>query len=289
MRYLRTQEAIDSFMADCELRELSQKTRSEYRRHLEYLSISCPQLPPRKLGIIQQALINVKGGSYNRHAHWRTYRRFDNYLIDTYGFTSFMKGVGQPKREKKILPTLSETEIGYLLPWALESASPRDKAIIVLLLDTAIRQGEVCCLKREDMTQFEDRFVVYGKTGYRVVPISLITREFCLSLPVHEDGYLFHGTGRYKDTPLGKTGIYKVIGKVLEKIEWKYDKKGAHIFRRSHILHHLLSGGNAKSAQMIAGHADPATTLRYYAPYLTNDVIEQHHKHTPIKAFEEVK
>jgi integrase len=284
VRYLRTQEVIDSFMADCELRELSEKTRSEYRRHLEYLSIYCPQLPPRKLGIIQPALISVKGGVYNRHAHWRTFRRFANFSVDNYGIPNFMKGIGQPKRPNKPLPVLSETEIN-LLPWALETASPRDKAIIVLFLDTAIRQGEACALKREDMTQFEDRFAVYGKTGYRIVPISPITRELCLSLPVHEDGYLFHGTGRYKNTPLGKRGYYDIVSKYLKKIGWRFDKKGAHTLRRSHILHHLKSGGNAKSAQMIAGHADAATTLRYYAPYLTNDVIEQHNKYSPGRVF----
>ena len=288
MRHLCTQEAIDSFMTDCELRELREATRSEYRRHLEYLSISCPQLPPRKLGIIQQALINVKGGPYNRHAHWRTYRRFDNFCIDRYGFSSFMKGVGQPKRPNKILPVLSEAELN-LLPWALETASPRDKAIIVLLLDTAIRQGELCTLKRDDVTQFEDRIVVYGKVGYRVVPISPFARELCLALPVHEDGYLFHGTDRYRNTPIGKRGIYDIVRKYLKRIGWKHDKKGAHTFRRSHILYHLLDGGNAKSAQMIAGHSDAATTMRYYAPYLINDVVEAHHKHTPGRVFEEVK
>ena len=287
MRHLRTQEVIDSFMADCELRGLAEATRREYRRHLKYLSIFCPQLPPRKLGIIQQVLINVKGSSYNRHSYWRTYRRCANYAVDTYGIPNFMKGVSQPKRERKILPTMSDVDLS-LLPWALETASPRDKAVFVLLLDTAIRQGELCTLKREDMTQFEDRIVVYGKTGYRMVPISPIARELCLSLPVHEDGYIFHGTGRYKDTPLGKRGIYEIVSRCLNKIGWKYDKRGAHTLRRSHILYHLKSGGNAKTAQMIAGHSDAATTMRYYAPYLINDVVEAHHKHTPGRIFEQV-
>jgi len=288
VRHLCTQEAIDSFMTDCELRELREATRSEYRRHLEYLSIFCPQLPPRKVGIIQEALINVKGGPYNRHSHWRTFRRFANYCVDTYGIENFMKGIRGPKLHQKILPVLSEIEIG-LLPVVLDAESPRTKAIIVLLLDTAIRQGELCTLKREDVTRFEDRIVVYGKTGYRMVPISPFARELCLALPIHKDGYLFHGTGRYRDTPLGKRGIYDTSRKILKRINWQHDKKGAHTFRRSHGYHHLKSGGNAKSAQMILGHADAAITMRYYAPYLINDVVEAHHKHTPGRVFEEVK
>jgi len=290
VRYLRTQEVIDSFMADCELRELSEKTRSEYRRHLKYLSIICPQLPPRKLGIIQQALINVKGSSYNRHAYIRTFRRFANFSVDTYGIENFMKGIKPPKLPRKILPTFSETDFS-LLPWALSTFSDRDRAIIILLLDTAIRQGELMGLKREDLLQFEDRIVVYGKTGYRMVPISPIAREMCLALPSHKDGYLFHGngTGRYKDTPLGKRGIYDICRKLFNKIGWKYDKKGAHTFRRSHIKHLLLDGGNLKEAQMIAGHSSIQVTADAYAPYLIEDVVRAHHKHTPVKIFEEVK
>jgi len=289
MRHLRTQEAIDSFMADCELRALSEKTRSEYRRHLKLLSTFCPQIPPRKEGIIQQVLIDVKGSVYNRHAHWRTYHAFAHYVEVHYKkIPNFMKGMGQPKLPDKILPVISETELG-LLPWALETESDRNKAVIVTLLDTAIRQGELCTLKREDMTQYEDRIIVCGKTGYRFVPISQIAREMCLALPKHEDGYLFHGTGRYRNTPLGKRGIYDICRGVLEKIGWKYNKKGAHTFRRTHGLFHLLDGGNAKSAQMVLGHADASTTMKYYAPYLIKDVIEAHHKHSPIKVFEEAK
>ena len=286
MKFLRTQEAIDSFMRDCELRELSENTRKEYSRHLKHLSIYLQQIPPRRLNIIQQVLLDVKGGPYNRHAHIRTYRRFANFCVDYFGIDNFMKGIRPPKIQRKVLPVISESELA-LVPWALEQVSPRDRALFCLFLDTALRQGEVCTLKREDFTKYgDDKVVVFGKTGYRVVPISPIAREFCLALPTHEDGYLFHGTGRYRNTPLGKRGIYDAIRKILRIMGWQHDKHGAHTLRRSHGYHHLKDGGNIKTVQLQLGHANIKTTVDYYLPMRIDDVVEMHHKHSPIKVFE---
>ena len=282
MKFLRTQEAIDSFMSDCELRGLSEKTRSEYNRHLVALSKLCPQLPPRKPLIIQQFLAGVKG-QYNRDAYWRTFHASAKHAERHFGIPNFMKSVTRPRIKREIMPTISPTDLNLLATF-LEKAPLRDKAILCLFIDTAIRSGEASNLKRKDIQ--DDRILVQGKTGYRVVPISPITRDLLLSLPVHDDGYVFHGIGRYKNHRLLKTGFYKIVKKYLRKVGYQGKQFGPQTLRRSFGVYHLKDGGDIRSLQLILGHSNPNTTMNYYTPLLTQDVIEIHHKHSPIKVFE---
>jgi len=280
---MKTKEVVSSFMTNCKLRGLSTKTLEGYNCHCERLIQLSPKFPP-KPEIIQNFLANVKG-VYNADSHYRTWHALDNYAHRRFKTPNFMKSVTRPRIPKQIMPTISNTELD-LLSIYLESASLRDKAIIVLFIDTAIRKGEAINLKRKDI--LEDRIIVHGKTGYRVAPISDITRDLLLSLPVREDGYVFHGTGKYRDNPLGATGFYKIVKKYLSMVGYQGKQFGPQTLRRSFGVFHLKDGGDLKSLSLILGHSNINTTANYYTPLLTEDVIQIHHKHTPGRIFENV-
>lgn len=281
---MKTQEAVSSFMADCKLRGLSPKTLRGYNSHLKSLTSISPQFPPRP-DIIQQFLATVNGGAFNRDGYYRTFRALGNYAEKRYGIPNFMKSVTRPRVPKVIMPTISSIQLSLLAAW-LADAPPRDKAIIMLFVDTAIRSGEAVNLKREDIQ--EDRIIIHGKTGYRVAPISKITKDLLLSLPVYEDGFIFHGTKdtKYQNTPLKESGFYKVVKHYLRLIGHTGKQFGPQILRRSFGVFHLKDGGDLKSLSMILGHSNITTTANYYTPLLTEDVIEIHHKHTPGRVFE---
>jgi len=279
---MKTKEVITSFMADCKLRGLTHKTLEGYNCHLQRLIGISPQFPP-KAEIIQRFLATVKG-AHNADSYYRTYRALGNYAERRYKIPNFMKSVTRPRVPKQIMPTISSTELNLLATF-LDNATPRDKAIMILFIDTAIRSGEACNLKRQDIK--EDRIIIHGKTGYRVAPISEVTRDLLLSLPAHEDGYIFHGTFKYKNRPLGSTGFYKIVKKYLRKIGYSGDKQfGPQLLRRSFGVFHLKDGGDLKSLSLILGHSNITTTANYYTPLLTEDVIKIHHKHTPGRVFQ---
>ena len=279
---MKTAYIVAGFLADCKLRGLSHRTLEGYIYHGERLIMLSRDYPP-KPEIIQVFLADVKG-VHNADAHYRTFKAIDNYAHKRYKTPNFMCSVTRPRVPKQIMPTLSGTELS-LLSWALEKASARDKAILVLFIDTAIRKGEAANLKRKDIQG--DRIVIHGKTGYRIAPVSEITRNLLLSLPVHEDGFVFHGTDRYRDKPLGSTGFYKVVKKYLSIVGYSGKQFGPQTLRRSFGVFHLKDGGDLKSLSLILGHSNITTTANYYTPLLTEDVIEIHHKHSPIKVFEE--
>jgi len=276
---MKTQEVVVSFMADCRLRGLSPKTLEGYNQHTRRLVELSPKYPP-KPEVIQEFLANLNGSPHNKDSYYRTFHAIDNYAHRRFKTRNFMCSVTRPRVPKQIMPTISETELN-LLAWALEKASPRDKVIIALFIDTAIRKGEACNLKRQDI--LEDRIVIHGKTGYRVAPISEVTRDLLLSLPAHEDGYVFHGK---RGEPLGETGFYKVVKKYLKKAGYQGRQLGPQTLRRSFGVFHLKDGGDLKSLSLILGHSNISTTANYYTPLLTQDVIQIHHKHTPGRIFE---
>jgi len=280
---MNTREVIASFMADRKLRGLSPKTLEGYDSHCKQLIRLSPQFPP-KPEIVQEFLAGIKG-VYNQDGHFRTFRAVDNFAHKRFKTKNFMKSVTRPRIPKQIMPTISDLELNLLAAF-LQDASPRDKAIMCLFIDTAIRKGEAVNLKREDIK--EDRIIVQGKTGYRVAPISSMTRELLLSLPVKEDGFVFHGEDSHVNQRLKATGFYKVVRRYLRLVGYSGKQASPQILRRSYGVFHLKDGGDLKFLSLILGHSNITTTANYYTPLLTEDVIAIHHKHTPIKAFEEV-
>jgi len=281
----KTQEVGNSFMVNCEDRRLSPKTLEGYALHIRRLVQISPKFPP-KPEAIRYLLASVKGGVHNVDSHWRTFHALGNFAKKKYRIPNFMEDVPRPKIPRQIMPTITEDELARLAMF-LQKAPLRDKAIVALFIDTGIRKGEAVNLKRRDI--LEDRIIIHGKTGYREAPISPITRDFLLSLPVHKDGYVFHGTGRYKDNPLGLTGFYKIVKHYLLMASYSAGKQfGPQILRRSLGRFWLLSGGDSKSLSLVLGHTSEQTTIKYYAPLLANDVVQIHHKRTPGKVFEDV-
>jgi len=276
---MKTQEVVVSFMADCRLRGLSHKTLMGYDQHTKTLIELSPKFPP-KPDVIQVFLATLT--PHNADAHYRTFRAVDNYGHKRFKTRNFMKSVTRPRVPKQIMPTISELDLNLLATY-LQDAPLRDKAVMCLFVDTAIRKGEATNLKRKDI--MEDRVIIHGKTGYRIAPISEFTKDLLLSLPAMTDGYVFHGR---LGKPLGETGLYNIVKRYLKKIGYSGDKQfGPQLLRRSFGVFHLKDGGDLKSLSLILGHSNITTTANYYTPLLTEDVIQIHHKHTPGRVFED--
>jgi len=278
---MMTAEVVGSFVADCKLRGLSPKTLEGYNSHVRRLIQFSPKFPP-KPELIQQFLASIKG-AHNADSHYRTFHAVGGYAERRLRIPNFMRNVTRPRVPKQIMPTISNTDLNLLAAF-LEKAPARNKAIIALFVDTAIRKGEAANLRREDI--LEDRIIVHGKTGYRVAPISEVTRELLSALPTHEDGFVFHGTGRCRNKRLASTGFYKVVKKYLSMVGYTGKQFGPQTLRRSFGRFHLKDGGDMQSLSLILGHKSIKTTADYYAPLLTEDVIQIHHKHTPGRVFQ---
>ncbi|GAI47782.1 unnamed protein product, partial [marine sediment metagenome] len=172
-----------------------------------------------------QAFIAERGGTpETQHQEWRNLSAFYNFLHKRYSYRNPMNLVSPPRVLPKVMPTLEALEIS-LLPLFVDN--PRDRALVVLFLDTGIRATEAMDLQRKDIK--EDYILVNGKVGQRAVPISEVTGRLLLALPAMTDGYVFHGN----KGKLTRSGARYIVKKYLLKIGVTGAKLGPHRLRHT--------------------------------------------------------
>jgi integrase/recombinase XerD len=177
---------------------------------------------------------------------------------------------------------LSAEEVRRLLaaPDRTKTEGARDYALMLLMLRTSIRVSEACNLKISDKRWNHGRWVLRVKVkgrSERTIPLPNDVREAIdeyLKLDrkrrqlMHSDGpesYIFQPVSNYRtlefDKPLStamawylvrKWGSFSGLGKV-----------SPHDLRRTAITQALDQGLSYRQVQMMSGHRDPKTVMRY--------------------------
>lgn len=110
----------------------------------------------------------------------RTVKAFGTWVATELDLTANpVCGVPVPHVPERLIPSLRDANVLTLLR-ALDAGSQqpeRDRAIVLLLLDTGLRLSEAAGLRVRDVDLVEDRCRVLGKAGReRTVPIGRKTR-----------------------------------------------------------------------------------------------------------------
>ena len=272
---MKTEQAIKEFIDSRIANNLSPLTIEWYTDKLKRFARLYPELPqePRS---IESFLAGITGCPETRHAYFRVLRAFFRFISERYEIPNPVTKVSPPRCAKKMMATLDPGEMMRLL----HSASClRDRAILTLLLDTGMRTGEAASLRKRDIKT--DTVTVLGKTGEREIPISDETRMLLMCV-IGSDGkgeHVFHG----HKGPLTRKGIYRIVRTYMRKAGIVGPKLGGHRLRHSFGKGYVVSGGDLRSLQQIMGHASITTTQKYVSLNL-NDVIQKHHKFTPLHA-----
>lgn len=181
------------------------------------------------------------------------------------------------KLKKPRLPDLvkeaySEDEVRRLLKAA---DTPRDIAVICLLLDSGVRAAELCNLTIHDVVLDQRMLVVRTGKGRkdRVVPFSPQTARAI-------NRYLLR---RAEDTdilfPSAKGGklLPNSLKQLVQRIAKRANVEGAtvHRFRRTFATFWLRNGGDLMTLKVLMGHADLSTTAVYL--HLTNEDLQRSH------------
>lgn len=271
---METKQAIDMFIASKAAKGLSERTIEFYRSDLNRYAQVFPELPDDAFKI--EAFIGaIKGTQETRHGYYRAIRVLYNWLEKRLQVFNPMKLVEAPRLRPKVMATLEVADLNLLLLF-LDNKTPRDKALLTLLLDTGIRASELASLRSQDI--FRDYIVVDGKTGAGKVPISPMTQESLILLKPNHDGYIFYG----QHGKLTRSGVYRVVRKSLQQIGITGSKLGSHRLRHSFGRHFLANGGDIRSLQRILRHSSIKTTERY-ASLADSEVAEKHRQFTPLR------
>lgn len=134
----------------------------------------------------------------------------------------------------------------------------RDYVVFCTLIETGIRNGELCNLKVEDLLLEQRLMIVEGKTGRRPVPLtkalvllmrSWIKRRMGVTMS-KSSPYLF--VGKY-DPQMTVNGVGQVFRKLRAK--HKLGPVSPHTLRHLFATHYLANGGGMERLRNITGHS----------------------------------
>jgi integrase/recombinase XerD len=187
--------------------------------------------------------------------------------------------VDMPKVAKKRLPVLTAEQVGIIVK---ACTSKRNKAIILLLVDTGLRRSELINLTWGDvdfasgLTKVKqgkgrkDRSAVIGATARR----ALLAYRRTLENTADNAPMIQNQTGR-KFTGSGFLQIFKRLKK----------KTGInvnpHALRRTFVILSLRAGIDPLHLQALLGHAK-LDMVMYYAQMVDDDLLQAHKTYSPI-------
>jgi site-specific recombinase XerD len=217
----------------------------------------------------------------------RTIRAFGGWIARELGLpANAVAGLVVPKVPDSLVPSLREHEMRALLAAASRSATAaRDQALVVLLLDSGIRLGELTALRVRDVDLVEGRCLVRGKGAReRLVPIGGRCRR-ALRSSLLERGRLdpaaplFVGRG---NCALPRRTVQQVVRR-LAAHAGLVDRCSPHVLRHTFARAFLANGGDVFSLQRILGHSPASLQVtRRYVRLIDDDLRASHRRASPI-------
>lgn len=183
-----------------------------------------------------------------------------------------------PRIDRRILPALAEEDVQRLLAACL---SARDKAIVLVLLDTGCRAAELVGLVGRDIDlQSGEVHICAGKGGKdRIVFIGYKTRKHLLRYfmgtctPAADE--LVWGSEKTCE-PLMQSGLNQLLKRLGKCAGVAHCSP--HTLRRTFALWSLRSGMDIYTLARLMGHTD-ITVLRQYLALTDLDLAKTHQRH----------
>lgn len=219
-------------------------------------------------------------------------RAFFNYCLEEeYINTNPCDKVNWVKEPKCIISTFNDKEIRSMLTvyQGHTFMDIRNKLIIALLVDTGIRNLELCNINTVDV---RDRVIhIQGKGNKeRVVPISPMLKKLIIKYDrvrsiyikdklVTTDSYLLSQTG----SRLTIEAIERVVRKCGDKAKVRNNIRcSPHTIRHYYAQAMLRGGLDVYSLSRLLGHEDISITKRYLQGIKDNTIIELANNTSPL-------
>ena len=287
------EEAFHLWLESMQARQFSPNTLRGYRVNvgafLRYLqeNLNLTTLDAVRPAHIRKWLIyRQQHGVSNAQLHndYRQPRTFWRWCIREELTTNdpFAK-VEKPKLQPTLKPALTPREVEQILQACdgKDWLRLRDKALILLLLDTGLRIHEAHKLTVADAQQ--ETVLIRGKGGkQRVVFLSaevrLAIKRYLKACPhpLTDDSPLWQGV----NGALTLWGIMEVVEKIGKRAGLP-KPLGAHTFRRTFATWSLRSGIDLEQLRQLMGHSD-YTVLRQYLSLVEADLKQAHQQHSPL-------
>jgi site-specific recombinase XerD len=157
---------------------------------------------------------------------------------------------------------------------------PRDRALLLTLLRTGMRIGELLNTKVQDLNLKEQCIEIFEAQKNRVGRVVYLSKDAqgtlkkWLKLKRPQTEYLFYGR---RGRPLCYEAAREVFKKYLDKAQLSHKPYSLHCLRHTFASEMLNGGMSLQSLQELLGHSDIEMTRRY-ARLTDNTRREQYYK-----------
>lgn len=194
------------------------------------------------------------------------------------GYTPVRVVFDMPKVAKKRLPVLDADQLRQIV----KVCNVRDRAIVLFMADSGLRNSEVIALNWADVNMQsglirvksgkgrKDRSAVVGATARRAI---LAYRR---TIKDHDErDPLFQANGGKRFTKSGLLQMFRRLSR----------RTGIHVtphaMRRTFVILSLRAEMNLLTLQSLLGHED-LTMVKHYAALIDDDLISEHKRHSPV-------
>lgn len=285
--HLTTQ--LNAFLISCRVDGLSPATLKNYQYQLGRFVKFCLEAEEKdttqqiRLFLLKLRETNspVSVGDY-----YKAIKRFFNWLVDEGLLEKTpMQNIKPPKKVVKIIRPFSQQDIDNLLLLVSSNhfVDLRNKAIILMFLDTGLRLSELAGIQLADIDLDRETIKVMGKGAReRVVRIGKTTQKALLRylLNRHDDYPCLWVTEERR--PLSVAGVQIAIKKLCYRAEITDAKRGPHTFRHTFGTQALRNKADIREVQSLLGHSTLRTTLTYVQTVQSEDAIKSHRRFSPV-------
>ena len=301
MDQLSFSKIVEGYELYAKARRLSPHTLADYHNTYRKLSLHLAVDPPFNHITHQQ----IEGFLAAQTVSKKTLLNYPTCLSalwtwaigESYAERHILHDVDPPRPERRAILPYTEKDLrlmleavgrsrpynnhGVLTSHTLPNAL-RNRAIILLLLDTGIRAEELVGLAMGDLDLKNQRLKVFGKgDAERLVPYSSRTAQAIwkyLATRV-DDRPIAPVFATEHETPLDRHDLRKRLVEIGRRAG--VSGVGVHRFRHTFAINYLRNGGDVYTLQMILGHATLEMCKRYMR-LAASDLDSQHKIASPV-------
>ena len=280
-----TASVLNSYLLDCKVRQLSLKTIQSYREVLTQFTDWCGPItmddvtPDLLRKYIVEQDHRTDGGKFLIYRYLRTF--FNWWEQETDGrWTPPTRKVKAPRHKFKVLPSIPLEDVQSMVNTCKdEFYGPRDKAILLILLDTGVRANPLLNVDIDHVdatmgvltvTSKGDkvRSIYLGKRTRKALRAWIRTRQDVRPLFTTKSA-----------VRLGYSGLRLMLGRRAQLAG--VERPTAHSFRRAFAITMLRSGVDIFTLARLMNHSD-TRTLIHYLDILVSDIELAHRRHSPV-------
>lgn len=263
LRIFADRELVAQFLDAKIAAGLSPATIRAYRQRLAFFTAWCGDRPltrPTLRAYLAHLQQQPSLTATSRASYFRDVSVFCSWLVDERILDASPAYKLAPKVPKRMPASYRPEQVIRLLT----VCDVRDRALLVMLLDTGLRASEICSLRRSDIDWSSGEFRVVGKgnkerTGWLHAYTLELLREY---LDTRSDGHPAIWMGR--KGPLTPNGIHQLIERRAESAGIRGDvRRLVHSFRATFAKNYLRAGGDLESLRRLLGHEDIAMSAHY--------------------------